>query len=97
MATFARAVVDGLDGIVVKDGKTHRAYVVALDPATVEVLRRHLQACRERAAVCGASLADRGFVFSFDPDGHPPLEAGHGHPPLQPAAHAGGASRRAPS
>ena len=72
MATFARAVVDGLDGIVVKDGKTHRAYVVALDPATVEVLRRHVQACRERAAVCGASLADRGFVFSFDPDGTRP-------------------------
>ena len=50
MATFARAVVDGLDGLVVKDGKTHRAYVVALDPDTVEVLRRHRDASRERAA-----------------------------------------------
>ena len=72
MATFARAVVDGLDGLVVKDGKTHRAYVVALDSDTVEVLRRHRDASRERAAVCGVSLADRGFVFSFDPDGTRP-------------------------
>lgn len=72
MATFARAVVDGLDGLVLKDGKTHWAYVVALDPDTVEVLRRHRDASRERAALCGVSLADRGFVFSFDPDGTRP-------------------------
>jgi len=70
--TFARAVVDGLEGIVVKDGKTHRAYSVAIDLDTTEVLRAHQEACQKRAAVCGAALAERGFVFSFDPDGTRP-------------------------
>lgn len=70
--TFARAVVDGLEGIVVKDGKTHRAYSVAIDPNTTEVLRRHLEACRQRAALCGVALAKGAFVFSFDPDGTRP-------------------------
>jgi integrase len=65
-------LVDGPEGLVVKDGKTHRAYVVALDPDTVEVLRRHREASRERAALCGVALADGGFVFSFDPDGTRP-------------------------
>jgi len=80
--TFARAVVDGLEGIVVKDGKTHRAYSVAIDPDTTEVLRRHLEACRQRAALCGVALVKGAFVFSFDPDGAPARpEALRGHPP----------------
>lgn len=65
--TIRRAVVEGADGIVVKDTKTHLVHPVALDETTVEMLLAHRLRMAERALAVGTKLADDSFVFSYDP------------------------------
>ena len=59
--SFVRGVVDGLDGIVVKDTKTHRGYVVAASDDLLAVLRHHRAAMLKRSMACGATES-RGVV-----------------------------------
>ncbi|HEX9683293.1 MAG TPA: site-specific integrase [Acidimicrobiales bacterium] len=62
--SFQRSLVEGPNGPVLAPTKTRRSHRVALDPATVELLRR----CREEArASLGGDLDDR-FVFASDGD-----------------------------
>lgn len=65
---FARAVVDGPDGIEVKGTKTDRIYRVTLDAGTLDSLTHHRKAMEERAELCGVELPAKAFVFSYAPD-----------------------------
>jgi integrase len=62
---FCRALVDGPSGPVLRPTKNRRAYRVALDPTSVELLLAH----RDGAAGTGGLLD--GFVFSRDGGRHP--------------------------
>lgn len=53
-----------------KGTKTHQARRVALDAATLEVLRSQRLRARERALACGTSLAEDAHVFA-DVEGRP--------------------------
>lgn len=70
--TFARAVVDGPEGIVVKGTKTNRTYRVTLDASTLTVLQAHRERMAERAQFCGVTLRRDGYVFSYAPDAAAP-------------------------
>jgi integrase len=63
--SIQRAVVEGPDGPVLVPTKTRRSYRVALDEASLELLRAH----HERLA--GSDSEDR-FIFAADPDGARP-------------------------
>jgi integrase len=56
-----------------KDTKTHQSRRLALDEATVAVLREHLERCQARAAAVGVRLPATAYVFSSTPDGLTPL------------------------
>ena len=66
--TFARGVVDGTDGIVVKDTKSHRAYTVAVDEPIVAMLRAQREQMLQRARAVGTTMSVDSFVFSYEPD-----------------------------
>lgn len=70
--TFARAVVDGPDGIAVKGTKTDRIYRVTVDVDTLATLAAHRAAMDERAAACGTTIDKNAYVFSYAPDGSEP-------------------------
>ena len=53
--------------------KTKRNRTVSLDPATVGLLRQHLADMDERAATCGVTVTEDGFVFSLDPTCRTPM------------------------
>jgi integrase len=69
-----RALADGGVGIgvVVKLTKTENERTVALDGATVAVLRDHRRACAEKAMAVGVHVAPTAYVFSSDADGLAP-------------------------
>jgi integrase len=56
---FARAVVDGPDGIEVKGTKTDRIYRVTLEAGTLDSLTHHRKAMEERAELCRVELPQR--------------------------------------
>lgn len=64
------AVVPG--GVAVKKTKTGARYATAIDPATVDRLRRHHRRAAERALTVGATVADDAYVFARDPAGRLP-------------------------
>jgi integrase len=55
-----------------KDTKTHQSRRIALDDATVALLREHLARCKARASAVGAQLVPVAHVFSLTPDGAAP-------------------------
>jgi integrase len=62
----SRSISDS-DGVVsVKDTKTHQARRLALDPSSVEVLRRHLALVTSRALAAGVTLDLDAYVWSQD-------------------------------
>ena len=62
----ARSISDA-DGVVeVKDTKTHQARRLALDPSTVEVLRRHRSLAVSRAETAGVRIEAFAYVWSQD-------------------------------
>jgi len=69
VVTIARGAVQGKDGLVIKDTKTHAARRIALDPTTVAVLNAHRQRAESIATACGVPLPTEAFVFSDDPAG----------------------------
>ncbi len=64
-----RGIVNGPDGLAEKDTKTHAARKIAIDPGTVDSLRRHRAVSDEVATACGVVLSGACFVFSSSPDG----------------------------
>jgi integrase len=72
VVTIGRGLVQGPDGLVEKDTKTHQTRRVALDAPTTAVLTDHRSAAFERAQHCGVALADDAFVFADDVAGTTP-------------------------
>jgi len=70
--TISRNVVEGAEGIVEKDTKTHASRRIALDPDTVAVIEAHRERMTDRAAACSSPMAGEAHVFSADPDGGRP-------------------------
>lgn len=54
--------------VVEKSTKTHQTRRLALDSATLDLLRQHRQRCREDALAIGIRLEDDAFLFSETPD-----------------------------
>jgi integrase len=52
-----------------KDTKSHQQRRVVIDDETVDVLREHVDRCRQRAAELGIQLQDSAYVFSREPSG----------------------------
>jgi integrase len=65
------------NGVVQKDTKTHASRRIALDEATVAILRQYRLDLERRAATIAMKIRDDAYVFSLDPDGGVPL-----HPDL---------------
>jgi integrase len=61
-----RSISDSNGIVMVKDTKTHQARRLALDPSSVEVLRRHLALVSARAMKAGVSLDADAYVWSQD-------------------------------
>jgi integrase len=72
MLTIARSISDANQLVSVKDTKTHQARRIALDPATIAVLRVHRQRVQERAIVAGITLSPLAYVWSQDLDAATP-------------------------
>lgn len=91
--------INDADGIVVeKPTKTHPNPAVSLDPVTISLLREHLADMDQRAATCGVTVAEDGFVQSRprlpNPDAtrahdppHAPTTHGPRHPPRRVRRH----------
>lgn len=67
-----RGVVNGPDGLVEKDTKSHAARRVALDSRTVGIIRAHRERMAERAELFRVALTAGSFVFSNAVDGSEP-------------------------
>lgn len=72
VVTIGRGLVQGPDGLVEKDTKTHQTRRVALDGPTTAALADHRTAAVERAEGCGGALAADAFVFAGDVAGTTP-------------------------
>ncbi len=71
--TIRRALVDAGNGVIVtKSTKTGRDRTVALDAATVRLLREHRRAGIERALALGVHLVDDAWIFATDVEGSRP-------------------------
>lgn len=70
--TIARSISDAGRQVAVKDTKTHQARRIALDRATVTVLREHRHRVEERCYACGTKVAPEGYVWSQDLDATAP-------------------------
>lgn len=68
-----RSVATVAGGTVEKDTKTHAARRIALDEATIAVLRHHRRRMEERATVALTELDPKAFVFTESADGARPL------------------------
>jgi integrase len=67
--SIQRSLVEGPDGPLLVPTKTRRSYRVALDAASLELLRGHRQATSTGG---GAMAPENRFVFSFDEAGTRP-------------------------
>jgi integrase len=67
---IGRGIVKARDGsLVEKDTKTHAARRIALDTATVAVLKKHRQDAEAAARLCGTKLPANAYVFAGSADG----------------------------
>ena len=88
VVTISRGIVNGPDGLVEKDTKTHQARRVTLDSATVAVLSSHHEAAVQRARMAQVELPPRALLFSRDGVGRGAVVPGFDHPSLPPAVRA---------
>ncbi|MGH9057197.1 MAG: tyrosine-type recombinase/integrase [Acidimicrobiales bacterium] len=70
--TISRSISDAGREVAVKDTKTHQARRIALDAATVGVLRSHHSRAVERATEAGLELAPSAYVWSQSLDASVP-------------------------
>lgn len=76
--TITKALVESRDRTIYeKDTKTHQARRLAVDPATMEVLRTWRAEVERRASAVGVRVRDDGFVFSPEFDGSKPWRPYH--------------------
>jgi integrase len=68
-----RGVVEVGGSLLVKDTKTHAERAIALDPATIALLRAHRTYMDDRAAACGTVIMPGAFILSHSPDGSKPM------------------------
>ena len=68
-----RAVSDAGGDVVEKGTKTHQTRWVSVDPATADLLARHIDEMDSRAAEAGAQVASDAFVFSLEADCAKPM------------------------
>jgi integrase len=68
----ARSLTVGDKGLIEKRTKTDRARRLALDDATVAVLREQRRLAEERARACNVELLPKAYVFARDPEGKEP-------------------------
>jgi integrase len=66
--TIARSISDAGKVVTVKDTKTHQARRIALDPATVAVLRQHRELAEQKASAGGVALGPWAYVWSQELD-----------------------------
>jgi len=67
---------DGSGGWGIKEPKTRQKRRLALDPVTIEALRRHRAAVGALADSLGLDVPADAFVFSISPQGSEPLRLG---------------------
>lgn len=76
--TIERAIVEVPGGgAFEKDTKTHQVRRMALDPATVDVLRAQQALSIEFAEFADTEITDESFIFSLEPDGSAPWLPGY--------------------
>jgi len=68
----ARSISDTPGRVEVKDTKSHATRRMALDPLTVEVLRRQRAVADERARLAGTTIGGTSFVWSQEVDASQP-------------------------
>jgi integrase len=68
----ARSISDASGEVIVKGTKTHQARRIALDPSTVEVLRRQQARAEERAQMAGVELGPAAYLWSQSLDASVP-------------------------
>lgn len=69
----ARSISDVPGDVSVKDTKTHATRKIALDPSTIEVLRRHQARASERALLAGAAFTPTAYIWSQELDSSVPF------------------------
>lgn len=74
--TLRRSILQDGTRMLEKDTKTHQHRRLALDPATVELLRDHRSRITDRCEAIGVAFDRRGFLFSLDPAGKTHLVPG---------------------
>ena len=72
-ASIRRSVAAVPGGTIEKDTKTHAARRIALDAATLAVLRDHRARMETRATACALAFDPHGFVFTITANGSAPL------------------------
>lgn len=65
---LAENYVRSADGMVLKETKTHQMRRLAIDAATVVLLRKHKEDCAQRLKLLGLEVTDRTWLFSAKPD-----------------------------
>ncbi|MGH9158281.1 MAG: tyrosine-type recombinase/integrase [Acidimicrobiales bacterium] len=68
----ARTISDVPGEVAVKDTKTHQSRRLALDPSTVEVLRRQRTRVTERAVAAELTIGSTAYIWSQELDGSGP-------------------------
>ena len=69
VVTIARGAVQGKDGLVIKDTKTHGTRRIALDQATVATLKAHRETADGPRRGLRDEVAADAYLFSDDPAG----------------------------
>lgn len=68
----SKSVTTTNGSVLVKETKTGRVKVLALDPETLASLRQWRVACVERSLQAGYQITDQSFLFARGPDGSVP-------------------------
>jgi integrase len=69
---WTRSLAKVPGGVVEKETKTGARWPIAIDPATVDLLRIHRRRCAESALAAGVMLSAGAYVFARDPAGRLP-------------------------
>ena len=69
---WTRSLAKVPGGVVEKETKTGARWPIAIDPATVDLLRIHRRRCAESALAAGVTLSAGAYVFARDPAGRLP-------------------------
>jgi len=74
--TIRRTVID-VQGVQVKDTKTHAARRISLDAVTLALLSDHRGRAEAMATTCGVQVGAQAYVFTLQPSGRDPVRPDH--------------------